>query len=129
MGGPYRPSGFARGARDPRTGDGRGKSHDGSLVGGLARKNPGPNYGRGTDGSPQPFDRASVNGPGPYFTFSAPVGRDENGRPLGSPPCQRPPWGRLIAVDANTGDIAWQGPLGIAEARPEGKEKHGGGGR
>jgi glucose dehydrogenase len=22
-------------------------------------------------------------------------------------PCQKPPWARLIAVDANTGDISW----------------------
>jgi quinoprotein glucose dehydrogenase len=27
-------------------------------------------------------------------------------------PCQQPPWGRLIAVNVNTGDIAWQVPLG-----------------
>lgn len=112
-------------AADPRTGYVYVNSHDGSLVGWIERKKPGLNYGRGTDGSPQPFDRASVNGPGPYFTFSAPVGRDENGRPLGSLPCQRPPWGRLIAVDANTGDIAWQVPLGITEALPEGKQNMG----
>jgi outer membrane protein assembly factor BamB len=27
-------------------------------------------------------------------------------------PCQQPPWGLLTAVNANTGDIAWQVPLG-----------------
>ncbi len=27
-------------------------------------------------------------------------------------PCQTPPWARLIAVNVNTGDIAWQVPLG-----------------
>lgn len=27
-------------------------------------------------------------------------------------PCQQPPWGRLLAVNVNTGDIAWQVPLG-----------------
>jgi glucose dehydrogenase len=27
-------------------------------------------------------------------------------------PCQKPPWGELSAVDANTGDIAWRVPLG-----------------
>ena len=28
-------------------------------------------------------------------------------------PCQQPPWGELVAVNANTGDIAWKMPLGI----------------
>jgi quinoprotein glucose dehydrogenase len=27
-------------------------------------------------------------------------------------PCQQPPWGEMIAVNANTGDIAWRSPLG-----------------
>jgi quinoprotein glucose dehydrogenase len=27
-------------------------------------------------------------------------------------PCQQPPWARLVAVNVNTGDIAWQVPLG-----------------
>jgi quinoprotein glucose dehydrogenase len=27
-------------------------------------------------------------------------------------PCSAPPWGELIAVNANTGDIAWRVPLG-----------------
>lgn len=30
-------------------------------------------------------------------------------------PCINPPWGELIAVNANTGDIAWRTPLGSAE--------------
>ena len=29
--------------------------------------------------------------------------------------CNRPPWGELIAVNANTGDIAWRVPLGVFE--------------
>jgi glucose dehydrogenase len=28
-------------------------------------------------------------------------------------PCQQPPWGELVAVNANTGDIAWKVTLGI----------------
>jgi quinoprotein glucose dehydrogenase len=27
-------------------------------------------------------------------------------------PCQQPPWGEMIAVNANTGDVAWRVPLG-----------------
>jgi quinoprotein glucose dehydrogenase len=30
-------------------------------------------------------------------------------------PCQQPPWGELVAVSANTGDIAWRVPLGSFE--------------
>jgi quinoprotein glucose dehydrogenase len=29
--------------------------------------------------------------------------------------CNEPPWGELIAVTANTGDIAWRVPIGIFE--------------
>lgn len=42
----------------------------------------------------------------------------EGGRfwePLSRYSCNEPPWGELIAVDANTGDIAWRVPLGIFE--------------
>ena len=44
------------------------------------------------------------------------------GRTLANLPCQRPPWGRLVAVNANTGEIAWETPLGLTEALPEGKQ-------
>ena len=29
--------------------------------------------------------------------------------------CNEPPWGELVAVNANTGDIAWKVPLGTFE--------------
>ena len=54
--------------------------------------------------------------------------KDANGKVLGNWPCQKPPWGRLFAVNANTGEIAWQVPLGITEALPEGKQHTGGSG-
>jgi len=31
-------------------------------------------------------------------------------------PCQQPPWAELMAVNANTGDIAWRIPLGTSDA-------------
>lgn len=40
-------------------------------------------------------------------------------------PCQQPPWGELVAVNVNTGDIAWKVPLGITESLPEGKQHTG----
>ena len=40
-------------------------------------------------------------------------------------PCQKPPWGRLIAVNSATGDFAWQVPLGITDGLPEAKQRTG----
>ncbi|HJT89751.1 MAG TPA: PQQ-binding-like beta-propeller repeat protein, partial [Bryobacteraceae bacterium] len=71
------------------------------------------------------YDRGSVDGPGPYHGFSAPV-KDANGKVIGNWPCQKPPWGRLSAVNANTGEIAWQVPLGITEGLPEARQHTGG---
>jgi len=65
-------------------------------------------------GSPIPYEKAT---PG-RSTFDVRIG-DENW------PCQKPPWGRLTAVHAATGDIAWQTPLGITEQLPEGKQNTG----
>ena len=44
-------------------------------------------------------------------------------------PCQKPPWGRLTAVDADTGEIAWQRPVGITAGLPPGKQETGRPGR
>jgi glucose dehydrogenase len=65
-------------------------------------------------GSPVPYEKAT---PG-RSTFDVRIG-DENW------PCQKPPWGRLTAVNSATGDIAWQTPLGITEQLPEGKHNTG----
>ena len=40
-------------------------------------------------------------------------------------PCQKPPWGRLTAVDGATGDVAWQQPLGVTDQLPAGKQNTG----
>lgn len=102
-------------------------THDTSLVGWIETKRPGENYGRGTQGSTIPYDRGSVDGAGPYFTFSAPL-ENEAGETVASLPCYRPPWSRLVAIDANTGQIAWQRPFGITEALPPDKQLTGGSG-
>ena len=40
-------------------------------------------------------------------------------------PCQKPPWGRLTAIDAATGDFAWQVRLGVTEGLPAAKQNTG----
>ncbi len=110
-------------AADPNTGWVYVQTHDTALVGWVEKKVPGGNYGSGKD-SPQLYDRGSVDGPGPYHSFSARV-KDADGKTLGTWPCQKPPWGRLIAVNANTGEIAWQSRLGLTEGLPEGKRNTG----
>ncbi len=77
---------------------------------------------------PGDYDRASVDGKGPFFSFSAPVSGeyDDKGRPVGaSVPCYKGPWARLVAIDANSGAIKWAVPLGLQEALPEGKQLQG----
>jgi glucose dehydrogenase len=70
-------------------------------------------------GAPVPFDKVTPDRTGP--------GRGNfDVRIAGSNwPCQKPPWGRLIAVNASTGDFAWQVPLGITDGLPEGKQRTG----
>ena len=66
------------------------------------------------EGSPVPFEKTT---PG-RSTFDVRIG-DANW------PCQKPPWGRLTAINTSTGDIAWQVPLGITEQLPAGKQNTG----
>jgi quinoprotein glucose dehydrogenase len=40
-------------------------------------------------------------------------------------PCNQPPWGRLFAINVNTGDIAWQTTLGITDTLPEAEQHTG----
>jgi quinoprotein glucose dehydrogenase len=55
-------------------------------------------------GSPLPYEKTT---PG-RSTFDVRIG-DTNW------PCQKPPWGRLTAINTTTGEFAWQVPLGITE--------------
>jgi quinoprotein glucose dehydrogenase len=34
-------------------------------------------------------------------------------------PCHKPPWGNLVAVNVNTGEIAWRSVLGVSDNLPE----------
>jgi len=75
-------------------------------------------------GSAAPYSRETLmDGSTSKFQWN---GRDPRhlGGELGWP-CQRPPWGQLIAVNANTGDFAWKIPFGITEQLPPGKQNTG----
>jgi quinoprotein glucose dehydrogenase len=65
-------------------------------------------------GSPVPYDKTT---PG-RSTFDVRIG-DDNW------PCQKPPWGRLTAINSSTGELAWQIPLGITEQLPADKQNTG----
>lgn len=112
-------------AADPNTGIVYVNAQDTSLVGWVERKESSESYSFDANDTDQPYDRASVDGKGPFFSFSAPLSGqyDENGRAQGPTlPCFKPPWGELVAVDANTGEIKWSVPLGIHDALPEGRQ-------
>jgi quinoprotein glucose dehydrogenase len=66
------------------------------------------------EGSRTPYSRTSPLGPVGRFWD-----RDKGW------PCQAPPWGRLFAVNVNTGEIAWESVLGVTDELPEGKQKTG----
>jgi quinoprotein glucose dehydrogenase len=70
-------------------------------------------------GSAVPYDRTTLDAGGP--------GRGNFEVRMGGIawPCQKPPWGRLTAVNTATGDFAWQIPLGVTEGLPEAKQNTG----
>jgi quinoprotein glucose dehydrogenase len=112
-------------AVDPTSGTVFANVQQTSLVGWVERKNTTQSYSFDANDTNQPYDRASVDGKGPFFSFSAPLSGkyDEQGRPQGAQaPCYRPPWGQLTAVDAKTGKVKWQVPLGLIDELPEGKK-------
>jgi len=110
-------------AVDPTDGYVFAYTQDLGQVGWTEKKKPGVEYAFDERGSPLEYTRAAVDGPGPFHTFSAPV-KQADGRMVNWP-CQKPPWGRLTAVNANTGEFAWQVPLGITEELAAGKQNTG----
>jgi quinoprotein glucose dehydrogenase len=69
-------------------------------------------------GSVVPYDKAAPERPSGRGVFDVRIDGV-------SWPCQKPPWGRLIAINAATGDFAWQIRLGITEQLPAGKQNTG----
>ncbi len=112
-------------AVDPNKGFIYVNAHSTSLVGWVEKKDPNKTYSFDAPGSKQAYDRASILGVGPFFSFVAPVSGkfDDQGRAIGPTlPCEKPPWARLIAVNANTGEIAWATTLGLNTLLPKGKQ-------
>jgi glucose dehydrogenase len=105
-------------ASDPKLGYVYVSTKDAPATGWMEKN---PKYKPGNTTGEEPYIRSGPRGLG---GFSA-VMRDANGRMIGNWPCFRPPWGRLLAVNANTGDIAWQIPLGLVESLPPGKQNAG----
>ena len=73
---------------------------------GWMQKNP--------EGARTPWSRTSSLGPTARFWH-----------PETRLPCQQTPWGRLAAVNVNTGEIVWQSVLGMTDSLPEDKQKTG----
>jgi quinoprotein glucose dehydrogenase len=69
------------------------------------------------EGSPSPYQRNFPERAGNFDVPMVPGG--------GNWPCQKPPWGRLTAVNAATGNIAWQVRLGVTDQLPAGKQNTG----
>jgi quinoprotein glucose dehydrogenase len=91
-------------AFDPRSGVVLVGMQDVGALGWMEKAKPG---------SAVPYDKASLD-----RTFDVPMAGSRW-------PCQKPPWGRLSAVNASTGDIVWQVPLGITEGLPADKQRTG----
>ncbi|HEY4359432.1 MAG TPA: PQQ-binding-like beta-propeller repeat protein [Bryobacteraceae bacterium] len=78
------------------------------------------------DNARVPYDQRSVFG-NPVASKFWDRKTDASGALLGeqSWPCQKPPWGLLTAVNAATGEFAWQVRLGVTDELPEGKRNTG----
>jgi quinoprotein glucose dehydrogenase len=110
-------------AADPTSGYVFVNTSEQASIGFIEKRKAGLDYGRGTEGSNQIYDRASLAGPGAYTGFNASFKTDD-GRTV-TLPCIKPPWGRLYAINANTGEIVWQTRLGVSDDLPPGKQDTG----
>jgi quinoprotein glucose dehydrogenase len=77
---------------------------------------------------PNAYARNSIHGHLARFWWNA-AERDSDGNVYDGGesawPCNKPPWAQLLAVDAATGEIAWQVPLGITDALPPDRQHTG----
>ena len=69
---------------------------------------------RAREGATVPYEKAAPQ----RSTFDVAIANE-------SWPCQKPPWGSLVAVNAATGDFVWRVPLGITEQLPASRQNTG----
>ena len=81
------------------------------------------------DPSSGPVDVAALPGTNLRGGRTGPYGGTEpSGRfvdPVFRLPCNQPPWGEVVAVNVNTGEIAWKTTVGITESLPPDKQHTG----
>ena len=65
------------------------------------------------------------NPDGSYINSGLLAGLQRFWNPVNHLPCTPTPWGQLVAVDVNTGRIAWRSTLGVTDSLPEGKRNTG----
>ncbi len=61
--------------------------------------------------------KQAVSDSGTLYVRIGPRGQNTGfSNPMTGWPCQAPPWGELIAINLNTGDIAWREPFGRVDS-------------
>jgi quinoprotein glucose dehydrogenase len=114
-------------ATDPRTGYVYTFTQDIGAVGAIEKFPEGHRVAYVNEAVRLQYDSSGEPGtPGSPIRFEAPA-TGPDGKPVSGKtwPCQRPPWGRLSAVNANTGEVAWQVTVGVTDELPEGKRNTG----
>jgi glucose dehydrogenase len=113
-------------AADPKTGFVYAFVQNNGSIGWMQKPAPGAVDPLLKEAYTTPYERGSEAGPGPYQRFDVRM-MGPDGKPVlgGRWPCQKPPWGELVAVNANTGEIAWRVTAGVTDELPEGKKNTG----
>jgi quinoprotein glucose dehydrogenase len=119
-------------AADPRLGYVFVNTTDVGGIGWIEPMPIGPAAAESGGGAPQrqwPYRQMSVVG-GPQARFwASDTPPESSGNALEGGelawPCQKPPWGRLVAANARTGELVWQVPLGVTEQLPEARRRTG----
>jgi quinoprotein glucose dehydrogenase len=65
------------------------------------------------------------NPDGSYINSGPLAGFQRFWNPANHLPCTPTPWGQLVAVNVNTGKIAWRSTLGVTDSLPKGKQDTG----